>query len=52
MLYTWYESQHKLWAIWDPNARNHIVKNFMVLNLAWGWLFKSKRVALTYALII
>jgi len=29
------------------NARNHTVKNFMVLSLAWGWLFKSKHVALS-----
>ena len=96
MLCTQYESQHKLWAIWDPrwltifavirtvyiiwfisfmlwhkscyvhstnhstncepsgipNARSHIVKNFMVLSLAWRWLFMSKHVALTYAFII
>jgi len=35
-----------------PNAHSHIVKNFMVLSLAWGWRFKSKHVALTYAFII
>jgi len=29
-----------------PNACNHIVKNFMILSLAWGWLFKPKHVAL------
>jgi len=36
------------------NARNHTVKNFMVLSLAWEWLFKSKHVALalTHAFII
>jgi len=26
--------------------RHHTVKNFMVLSLSWGWLFKSKHVAL------
>jgi len=35
-----------------PNTRSHIVKNFMVLSLAWRWLFKSKHVALTYAYFI
>ena len=35
-----------------PNARSHIVKNFMVLSLAWRWLFKSKHVALICAFII
>jgi len=35
-----------------PNAHSHAVKNFMVLSLAWRWLFKSKHVALTYAFII
>ena len=35
-----------------PDARSHIVKNFMVLNLAWRWIFKSKHVALNYAVII
>jgi len=35
-----------------PNVLSHIVKNFMVLSLAWRWLFKSKHVALTYAFII
>jgi len=35
-----------------PNAHSHTVKNFMVLSLAWGWRFKSKHVALTYAFII
>jgi len=35
-----------------PNAHSHTVKNFMVLSLAWRWLFKSKHVALTYAFII
>ena len=34
------------------SARSHIVKNFMVLSLAWWWLFKSKHVALTYVFII
>jgi len=35
-----------------PNARSHIVKNFMVLSLAWRRLFKAKHVVLTYAFII
>jgi len=31
---------------------NHSLKNFMVLSVAWQWLFKPKHVALTYAFII
>jgi len=31
-----------------PNAQSHVVKNLMVLSLAWRWLFKSKHVTLTY----
>ena len=35
-----------------PNAHRHTVKNFMVLSLAWRWLFKPKHVSVTYAFII
>jgi len=35
-----------------PNANSHIVKNCMVLSLAWRWLFKSKYVALLTSLLI
>ena len=31
-----------------PNAHSHIVKNFIVLSLAWRWHCKSKHVSLTY----
>jgi len=33
-----------------PKAQSHIVKNCMVLSMAWRWLFKPKHVALTYAI--
>jgi len=43
--------------IWDPRwltmcGHSHIVKNCMVLSLAWRWSFKSKHVTLTHAFII
>jgi hypothetical protein len=31
-----------------PNEHRHIVKNSVVLSLAWWWLYKMKHVAVTY----
>jgi hypothetical protein len=45
-LIVWTKSSHCVLILY---IYIHIVKNFMVLNLAWRWLFKSKHVALTYA---
>jgi len=44
VMYTVQITAHNCEQSGIPNARNHIVKNFMVFSLAWRWIFKSKRI--------